>query len=103
AVAPSDPNVIYVASGEGLQRPDLSIGDGVYKSTDAGRSWQHLGLREGRQIGAVLIDPANPDRVFAAVLGHPYGANDERGVYRSTDGARTWQRVLYKDENTGAI
>ncbi len=103
AVAPSDPNIVYVGSGEGLQRPDLSVGDGIYKSADAGRTWQHLGLREGRQIGAVLIDPANPDRVFAAVLGHPYGPNDERGVYRSTDGARTWQRVLFKDENTGAI
>jgi photosystem II stability/assembly factor-like uncharacterized protein len=103
AVAPSDPNIIFVGSGEGLQRPDLSIGDGIYKSIDAGRSWQHLGLRGARQIGAVLIDPQNPDRVFVAALGHPYGANDERGVFRSTDGGRSWQKVLYKDENTGAI
>src|SRR5207245_8303399 len=103
AVAASDPNIVYVGSGEGLQRPDLSVGDGIYKSIDAGRSWEHLGLREARQIGAVLIDPANPNRVFAAALGHPYGANEERGVFRTTDGGRTWQKVLYKDENTGAI
>jgi len=103
AVAPSDPNIVYAGSGEGLQRPDLSVGDGIYKSTDAGRSWEHLGLREARQIGAVLVDPANPNRVFAAALGHPYGANEERGVFRSTDGGRSWQKVLYKDENTGAI
>src|SRR5713226_7933994 len=103
AVAPSDPNILYVGSGEGLQRPDLSVGDGIYKSIDAGRTWQHLGLRNARQIGAVLIDPLNPDRVFVAALGHPYGANDERGVFRSTDGGRSWQKVLYKDENTGAI
>ena len=103
AVASSDPNIIYVGSGEGLQRPDLSVGDGIYKSTDAGRTWQHLGLREARQIGAVLVDPNDPNRLFVAALGHPYGANDERGVYRSTDGGQSFQRVLYKDENTGAI
>jgi photosystem II stability/assembly factor-like uncharacterized protein len=103
AVAPSDPATLYVGSGEGLQRPDLSVGDGIYKSTDAGRTWQHLGLSDARQIGAILIDPQNPDRVFVAALGHPYGANDERGVFRSTDGGRSWQKVLYKDENTGAI
>jgi photosystem II stability/assembly factor-like uncharacterized protein len=103
AVAPSDPNVIYVGSGEGLQRPDLSVGDGLYKSTDAGKTWQHLGLRDARQIGAVLVDPKDPHRVFVAALGHPYGPNDERGVFRSTDGGRTLQKVLYKDENTGAI
>jgi photosystem II stability/assembly factor-like uncharacterized protein len=103
AVAPSDPNILYVGSGEGLQRPDLSVGDGIYKSIDAGRTWEHLGLRTARQIGAVLIDPRNPDRVFVAALGHPYGANDERGVFRSTDGGRSWQKVLYKDDNTGAI
>jgi photosystem II stability/assembly factor-like uncharacterized protein len=103
AVAPSDPNVIYVGSGEGLQRPDLSVGDGIYKSTDAGRTWEHLGLREARQIGALIVDPTDPNRLFAAALGHPYGPNDERGVFRSADGGRTWQRVLYKDENTGAI
>ncbi len=103
AVAPSNPNVVYVASGEGLQRPDLSVGDGMYKSVDAGKTWTHLGLREGQQIGGLAIDPTNENRVFAAVLGHPYGPNTERGVYRSTDGGTTWERVLYKDENTGAI
>jgi len=103
AVAPSNPNVLYVASGEGIQRPDLSVGDGIYKSTDAGKTWQHLGLNGGQQIGGLAIDPTNENRVFAAVLGHPYGPNTERGVYRSTDGGKTWQQVLYKDENTGAI
>ena len=86
AVAPSDPNIIYVASGEGLQRPDLSVGDGIYKSTDAGKTWTHLGLRDGQQIPALVVDPRDPNRLFAAVLGHPYGPNEERGVYRSTDG-----------------
>jgi len=103
AIAPSDPNVIYVGSGEGLRRPDLSTGDGIYKSTDAGRTWQHLGLCDGQQIGAILVDPHDPNRVFVAVLGHPYGPNQERGVFRSLDGGRTWQKVLYKDENIGAV
>ncbi|HEV7890972.1 MAG TPA: hypothetical protein VGP08_10045 [Pyrinomonadaceae bacterium] len=103
AVAPSNPEVIYVGSGEGLQRPDLSVGDGMYKSTDGGQTWQHLGLREGQQIGAIIVDPKNADRLFVAVLGHPYGPNAERGVFRSTDGGRTFEKVLYKDENTGAI
>src|SRR2546429_7871495 len=102
AVAPSDPNIIYVGSGEGLQRPDLSVGDGIYKSTDAGKTWTHLGLREGQQIPALAIDPHDPNRIFAAVLGHPYGANPERGIFRSSDGGASWQQVLYKDENTGA-
>ena len=103
AVAPSNPNVVYVASGEGIQRPDLSVGNGVYKSTDAGKTWAHLGLSEGQQIGGLAIDPTNENRVFAAVLGHPYGPNPERGVYRSMDGGKTWEKVLYKDENTGAV
>src|SRR3954451_17189898 len=103
AVAPSDPNTVYVGSGEGLQRPDLSVGDGIYKSTDAGKTWRHLGLRDGQQIPAILVDPRNPNRLFAAVLGHPYGPNPERGVFRSTDGGESWQKVLYKDEHTGAV
>ena len=101
AVAPSDPNVIYVTSGEGLHRPDLSVGDGIYKSSDAGKTWTHLGLRDGQQIPALVVDPLNSDRVFAAVLGHPYGPNEERGIFRSLDGGQSWQKVLYKDENTG--
>ncbi|HEX3535057.1 MAG TPA: hypothetical protein VHT23_12650 [Gemmatimonadaceae bacterium] len=103
AVAPSNPNVIYVGTGEGVQRPDLSTGDGVYKSTDAGKTWRHLGLRDGQQIGGVIVDPRDENRVFVAVLGHPYGPNPERGVYRSTNGGESFERVLYKDENTGAI
>ena len=103
AVAPSNPNVIYVGSGEGLQRPDLSVGDGMYKSIDAGATWTHLGLRDGQQISAIIIDPHDANRLFVAVLGHPYGANTERGVYRSTDGGQSFTRVLYKNENTGAV
>ncbi len=102
AIAPSDPNIIYVGSGEGLQRPDLATGDGVYKSTDAGKTWTHLGLREGQQITAILVDPKDPNRVFVAVEGHPYGPNAERGVFRSTDGGQSFQKILYKDENVGA-
>src|SRR5215475_3259492 len=101
AVAPSDPNIVYVGSGEGLQRPDLSVGDGIYKSTDAGKTWTHLGLRDAQQIPEIAVDPRNPNRVFAAVLGHPYGSSEERGIFRSTDGGSTWQKVLYKDANTG--
>ena len=101
AVAPSDPNVIYVASGEGLHRPDLSVGNGIYKSTDAGKTWAHLGLREGQQIPALVVDPRDPNHLVAAVLGHPYGPSAERGIYRSTDGGNTRKKVLSKDENTG--
>jgi photosystem II stability/assembly factor-like uncharacterized protein len=101
AVAPSDANVIYAGSGEGLHRPDLSTGDGVYKSADGGKSWTRLGLRDAQQIPRIDVDPRSADRVFVAALGHPYGPNEERGIFRSTDGGRTFQRVLYKDENTG--
>ena len=100
-VAPSDANTVYVGSGEGLHRPDLSTGDGVYKSTDAGRTWTHLGLRDAQQIPEIAVDPRNANRLFVAALGHPYGPNDERGIYRSTDGGRSFQKVLSKDENTG--
>ena len=103
AIAPSNPNIIYVGSGEGMQRPDLSTGNGMYRSIDAGRTWTHLGLRDGQQIPHIIVDPKNPERLFVAVLGHPYGPNEERGVFRSTDGGRTFRKVLYRDENTGAI
>ncbi|HEY6159412.1 MAG TPA: hypothetical protein VIV88_18345, partial [Gemmatimonadales bacterium] len=103
AVAPSDPRIIYVGSGEGLQRPDLSVGDGVFKSTDGGASWRHVGLADGLQIPAIVVDPRDPNRVFVAVLGQPYGPSVERGVYRSLDGGATWQKVLDRDENTGAV
>jgi photosystem II stability/assembly factor-like uncharacterized protein len=101
AIAPSDPNIIYVGSGEGLQRPDLAVGDGIYKSTDGGKTWTHLGLRDAQQITAIVVDPKNPDRLFVAAEGHPYGPNTERGVFRSLDGGKTFEKVLYKDENTG--
>jgi photosystem II stability/assembly factor-like uncharacterized protein len=103
ALAPSDPRTIYVGSGEGLQRPDLSVGDGIYKSTDGGATWRHLGLRDGQQIPAIVVDPRDPSRVFAAVLGHPYGPNTQRGVFRSSDGGETWEKLLYTDDNTGAV
>ena len=103
AVAPSNPNVVYVGSGEGIQRPDLSIGNGLYKSTDAGATWKNMGLFDAQQIGGISIDPFNENRIFVAALGHPYGPNKERGVYRSLDGGKTLQQVLYIDENTGAV
>jgi photosystem II stability/assembly factor-like uncharacterized protein len=102
AVSISNPNVIYVGSGEGLHRPDLSVGDGIYKSTDAGQTWTHLGLRDGQQIPQIAVDPTSPDRIFVAVAGHPYGPNEERGIYRSLDGGKTFEKVLYRDENVGA-
>ncbi len=102
AVSISNPNIVYVGSGEGLHRPDLSVGDGVYKSTDAGKTWTHLGLRDGQQIAQLAVDSKNPDHVFVAVAGHPYGPNPERGVYRSLDGGKTFENVLHRDENVGA-
>ncbi|MBA4121741.1 MAG: glycoside hydrolase [Acidobacteria bacterium] len=101
AVSISNPNVIYVGSGEGLHRPDLSVGDGVYKSIDAGRTWTHLGLRDGQQIAEIAVDPRDENKVLVAVAGHPYGANAERGIYRSLDGGKTFEKVLGKDENVG--
>ncbi len=103
AVAPSSPKVLYVGSGEADMRSDIAQGNGAYKSTDGGRTWAHIGLRDTQQIGRILVDPANPDRVFLAALGHPYGPNAERGVFRSTDGGRSWEKVLFKDADTGAI
>jgi len=102
-VAPSNPNVIYVGSGEGIQRPDLSVGDGLYKSTDAGNTWTNMGLRDAQQIGGITVDPKNENRIFVAALGHPYGPNKERGIYRSIDGGKTLEQVLFINENTGAI
>lgn len=102
-VSPSNPDVIYVGSGEGLQRPDLSVGNGMYRSDDAGKTWTHLGMEDIQQIGGLAVDPKNENKIFIAALGHPYGPNAERGVYRSTDGGQRWDKVLYIDENTGAI
>ncbi|HLW48560.1 MAG TPA: glycosyl hydrolase [bacterium] len=103
AVAPSDPAVIYAGTGETEIRLDVSYGDGVYKSTDAGRTWSHLGLRETRFIGRIQIHPQDPDHVYVAALGDVFGANEERGVYRSEDGGKTWRKVLYRDANSGAV
>jgi photosystem II stability/assembly factor-like uncharacterized protein len=102
AVSPSDPNIIYVGSGEGLQRPDLSVGDGIYKSSDGGKSWTHLGMHDAQQIPQIAVDPHDPNRLFVAAAGHPYGPNVERGVYRTVDGGKSFQPVLQKDENVGA-
>jgi photosystem II stability/assembly factor-like uncharacterized protein len=102
AVSVSNPNVIYAGSGEGLHRPDLSVGDGVYKSVDAGKTWRNVGLRDGQQIAEIAVDPRDENKVLVAVAGHPYGANAERGIYRTGDGGKTWEKVLGRDENVGA-
>ena len=102
-LAPSNPRIVYVGMGEACIRGNASIGDGVYKSTDGGTTWQHVGLAATSQIARVVIDPANPDLVYVAALGSPWGPSPDRGVYRSGDGGRTWKKLLYRDENTGAI
>ncbi len=103
AVAPSDPNIVYVGTGEADIRSQISFGDGMYKSTDAGKTWKHIGLRDSRQIAKVLVDPKNPDLVYAAVLGHVYGPHPERGVFRSKDGGATWQKILDRGNEVGAV
>ena len=103
AVANSNHNVLYAGTGEACIRGDISHGDGVYRSLDGGKTWKNVGLRDSRAIGKVSIHPTNPDIVFVAALGHPYGPNSERGIFRTSDGGKTWERVLYKDENTGGI
>ncbi len=102
AVAGSDANTIYVGMGEACLRSDISHGDGVYKSTDAGRTWRNVGLRDTSQIGKVYVDPTDANLVYVAAIGHPYGPNQERGVFRSKDGGQTWQKILYVNEKTGA-
>jgi photosystem II stability/assembly factor-like uncharacterized protein len=101
AIAPSDHNVVWAGTGETFIRSNVSIGNGIYKSADAGKTWQHMGLEKTGRIGRIVIDPRNPDVVFAAALGHCYGPQPERGVYRTTDGGKNWERVLFADENTG--
>src|SRR5262249_7361336 len=103
AVAESDPNVIFVGTGEACIRGNISFGDGVYKSTDGGKTWQNVGLRDTQHIGRVIVHPRNPEIVFVAALGHAYGPNQERGIFRSTNGGKTWEKVLYQDEKTGGI
>src|SRR3989440_325151 len=103
AVSPSDPNIVYVGTGEGCIRGNASHGDGIYKTVDGGKTWKNIGLRDSRAIGKLIIDPKNPDRVLVAALGHPYGPNTERGIFRTLDGGKTWEKLLYKDENTGGI
>ncbi|MFZ1714483.1 MAG: glycoside hydrolase [Saprospiraceae bacterium] len=103
AVSPIKPEIIYVGSGEGLHRPDLSTGDGIFKSTDGGQNWSFIGLPDIQQVGRIIIHPTDPNIVFVAGLGHPYGANEERGIFRTTDGGKTWKKVLYLEQNTGAI
>ncbi|MGE5148779.1 MAG: WD40/YVTN/BNR-like repeat-containing protein, partial [Rhodospirillaceae bacterium] len=103
AVAPSDPNVIYAGTGETAIRLDVSYGDGMYKSSDAGRTWSHVGLRNSKFIGRIVIHPTNPDLVYAAVLGDIFGPNTERGVYRSKDGGKSWERILHRNDVSGAI
>jgi photosystem II stability/assembly factor-like uncharacterized protein len=103
AVSASDPNIVYVGTGEGCIRGNASHGDGIYKTVDGGKTWKNMGLRDSRAIGKLIVDPKNPDRVLVAALGHPYGPNTERGIFRTIDGGKTWEKVLYKDENTGGI
>ena len=103
AVAPSNPQIIYVGTGEADMRSDISYGNGIYRSSDGGKTWSHIGLEDTRQIARVIVDPRDPDKVFVAALGHAYGPNTERGVFYSKDGGRNWKRVLFHDENSGAI
>lgn len=103
AVSQTNPDILYVGTGEGLHRPDLSVGDGIFKTTNGGKSWSFIGLHDVQQVGRIIVHPTNPDIVFVAGLGHPYGANEMRGVFRTIDGGKTWEKVLYLNQNTGAI
>ncbi len=103
AVAPSDPDIVYIGMGEVQLRANVLQGDGVYRSDDAGKSWRHLGLADTHAIGRIRVHPTNPERVYVAALGHPFGPNPERGVFRTTDGGDTWEKVLFRDERTGAV
>lgn len=103
AVSESHPNILYVGSGEGLHRPDLSVGDGIFKSMDGGTTWDFIGLGDVQQVGRLIVHPTDPDVVYVAGLGHPYGPNEQRGVFKTTDGGNTWKKILYINEYTGAI
>ncbi|HMY37113.1 MAG TPA: glycosyl hydrolase, partial [bacterium] len=103
SVAESDPNVIYAGMGETCIRGNITPGDGIYKSLDAGKTWSHTGLKETQFIGGIAIHPQNPDFVLVAAMGHIFGTNKERGIYKTTDGGKTWKQTLYKDDKTGAV
>lgn len=103
AVSPTNPDIIYVGTGEGLHRPDLAVGDGIFKTTDGGKTWKHIGLDDIQQVSRVIVHPTNPDIVFVAGLGHPYGANEMRGIFRSMDGGASWEKTLYINQSTGAV
>src|SRR6476660_9944198 len=103
AVAPSNPDVVYIGMGESELRGNIAQGDGVYKSTDAGKTWTHVGLAETQTIAKIRVHPANADLVYVAAFGHPSGPNSERGIYRSKDGGKTWDRILFRDDKTGGI
>jgi photosystem II stability/assembly factor-like uncharacterized protein len=103
AICPTNPDVVYIGTGEVDLRGDIISGDGVYKTTDGGTTWRHLGLADTQMIGKVRVDPTNCNRVYVAALGHAFGPNAERGVFRSTDGGDTWQKVLFRDALTGAV
>lgn len=103
AVAPSDPDTLYVGSGEADMRSDIAYGNGMYKSVDGGKTWSHVGLDDTRQIGAIAVDPHDANVVYVAALGHQYGPNAQRGVFKSVDGGKSWTKVLYRDADTGAI
>ena len=103
AVASSDTNVLYVGTGSACPRGNVSAGDGIYKSTDEGKTWKHIGLRQAGQIAEIRVHPEDPDRVYVAVLGHIFGPNEERGIFRSEDGGDTWEKVLYISDRTGFV
>ena len=102
-VAPSDRNIVWVGTGENNPRNSVSYGDGVYKSTDGGKTWKNMGLKKSFQIGKIVVHPKNPDIVYVGALGRLYGPNEERGLYKTSDGGKTWERVLYIDDKTGVI
>ena len=102
-MAPSNPDIVYIGMGETELRGNVTQGDGVYKTTDGGKTWTHVGLSDTQAIAKIRVHPTNPDIVYVAAFGHPAGPNAERGVFRTKDGGRTWQKVLYRDDKTGGI